>query len=84
MWKKNIKDINGEILCVSQFTLLANTTKGSKPDFHRAMVWSNYICNSRLAIIYAFFQGGEQSRQMYSSLLDLLGKSYSSDRIKGP
>jgi len=63
MWKKNIKDINGEILCVSQFTLLANTTKGNKPDFHRAM-------------------GGEQSRQMYSSLLDLLGKSYGSDKIK--
>ncbi|KAI0707736.1 D-tyrosyl-tRNA deacylase [Earliella scabrosa] len=36
MWKKNVKDIDGEVLCVSQFTLFANTTKG-KPDFHRAM-----------------------------------------------
>lgn len=84
MWKKNIKDINGEILCVSQFTLLANTTKGNKPDFHRAMVRSKYNCISRLAIMSSFFQGGEQSRQMYSSLLDLLGKSYGSDKIKGP
>ncbi|AEO64513.1 0977e2fa-a60c-49c5-aef1-6d034d64ccc1 [Thermothielavioides terrestris] len=36
-WKKNVRDINGEVLCVSQFTLLASTKKGSKPDFHGAM-----------------------------------------------
>ncbi|KAI8989811.1 D-tyrosyl-tRNA deacylase [Trametes punicea] len=36
MWKKTVKDIDGEVLCVSQFTLFANTSKG-KPDFHRAM-----------------------------------------------
>ncbi|KAK6332526.1 D-tyrosyl-tRNA(Tyr) deacylase [Orbilia blumenaviensis] len=36
-WKRNVVDIEGEILCVSQFTLLANTKKGSKPDFHGAM-----------------------------------------------
>ncbi|TFK36326.1 D-Tyr tRNAtyr deacylase-like domain-containing protein [Crucibulum laeve] len=37
MWKASVKDVEGEILCVSQSTLMANTTKGNKPDFHRAM-----------------------------------------------
>ncbi|PHH75890.1 hypothetical protein CDD82_4229 [Ophiocordyceps australis] len=36
-WKKNVADIEGEVLCVSQFTLLARTKKGTKPDFHAAM-----------------------------------------------
>ena len=35
-WKQNVQDIKGEVLCVSQFTLLASTKKGSKPDFHGA------------------------------------------------
>ncbi|OAJ40668.1 hypothetical protein BDEG_24375 [Batrachochytrium dendrobatidis JEL423] len=33
-WDANIKDINGDVLCVSQFTLYAKTSKGNKPDFH--------------------------------------------------
>ncbi|KAF4576365.1 D-tyrosyl-tRNA(Tyr) deacylase [Pleurotus pulmonarius] len=37
MWKSNVSDINGDVLCVSQFTLMANTSKGNKPDFHLAM-----------------------------------------------
>ncbi|KAH7026429.1 deacylase [Microdochium trichocladiopsis] len=36
-WKHSVTDINAEVLCVSQFTLLASTKKGSKPDFHGAM-----------------------------------------------
>ncbi|KAL5404570.1 hypothetical protein PMIN06_006003 [Paraphaeosphaeria minitans] len=35
-WKKNVVDIEGEVLCVSQFTLLASMKKGSKPSFHQS------------------------------------------------
>ncbi|CEP64632.1 D-tyrosyl-tRNA(Tyr) deacylase LALA0_S12e03356g [Lachancea lanzarotensis] len=35
-WKKNIREVNGQILSISQFTLLGQTKKGTKPDFHQA------------------------------------------------
>ncbi|KAF2475519.1 D-tyrosyl-tRNA deacylase [Lindgomyces ingoldianus] len=35
-WKKGVADTGGELLCVSQFTLLASMKKGNKPDFHQS------------------------------------------------
>ncbi|KAF1836488.1 D-tyrosyl-tRNA deacylase [Decorospora gaudefroyi] len=35
-WKCAVPDIQGEVLCVSQFTLLASMKKGNKPDFHQS------------------------------------------------
>ena len=42
LWKANVEDIDGKILCVSQFALMVNTTKGNKPEFHLAVA-SRYI-----------------------------------------
>ena len=36
-WKSSVMEVGGGVLLVSQFTLYARTTKGTKPDFHRAM-----------------------------------------------
>lgn len=35
-WRASVADIGGEIICVSQFTLYAKVSKGTKPDFHQA------------------------------------------------
>ncbi|KAJ5909842.1 D-aminoacyl-tRNA deacylase [Penicillium tannophilum] len=35
-WKKNVQEMEGEVLCVSQFTLYGKMKKGNKPDFHDA------------------------------------------------
>ncbi|XP_028402870.1 D-aminoacyl-tRNA deacylase-like isoform X2 [Dendronephthya gigantea] len=35
-WRKSVMDLNYEVLCVSQFTLMC-VLKGNKPDFHKAM-----------------------------------------------
>ncbi|KAJ2505271.1 D-tyrosyl-tRNA(Tyr) deacylase [Coemansia sp. RSA 2052] len=37
MWARGVQNMGLQVLCVSQFTLYAKSTKGSKPDFHEAM-----------------------------------------------
>ena len=44
----NLKEIGGELMIVSQFTLSAVTDKGNKPSFHRAAETdkANFLYNS--------------------------------------
>lgn len=79
-----MKDIDGEVLCVSQFTLMASTSKGSKPDFHRAMVCRAFT-SGKISIITILltFQGSESSSELYSVFLGKMREAYTPDKIKG-
>ncbi|KAJ2888224.1 D-tyrosyl-tRNA(Tyr) deacylase [Coemansia asiatica] len=77
MWKKSVKDLNLQVLCVSQFTLYGKTTKGSKPDFHEAMksseskqVFDDFV--NRLGQLYdpEKIQTGEFGAMMRVSLVN--------------
>lgn len=94
MWKKNVKDIEGEVLCVSQFTLFASTSKG-KPDFHRAMVCilSIFVLRpprlltstlARPTLVAAHIsQASGPSRDLYGSFLKRMGELYRPEKIQG-
>ncbi|EIN07130.1 D-tyrosyl-tRNA deacylase [Punctularia strigosozonata HHB-11173 SS5] len=66
MWKASVKDLDADVLCVSQFTLMANCSKGNKPDFHRAM------STEPSRKLYASFL--ERMAQLYQRLYVLDGR----------
>jgi D-tyrosyl-tRNA(Tyr) deacylase len=82
MWKASVTDIGGDVLCVSQFTLLANTTKGSKPDFHRAMV-PILAPSSFVPLADQILQATKPSQEMYSAFLARMRTLYQPERVRG-
>jgi D-tyrosyl-tRNA(Tyr) deacylase len=71
----SIKDINGEILLVSQFTLYASTKDGNRPSFTKSMKFDEAnkmyeIFKSRLSETGIPFKTGEFGANMKVSLIN--------------
>lgn len=71
----SIKDINGEILLVSQFTLYASTKDGNRPSFTKSMKFDEAnkmyeIFKSRLSETSIPFKTGEFGANMKVSLIN--------------
>lgn len=71
----SIKDINGEILLVSQFTLYASTKDGNRPSFTKSMKFDEAnkmyeIFKNRLSETNIPFKTGEFGANMKVSLIN--------------
>ncbi|GHJ84262.1 hypothetical protein NliqN6_0664 [Naganishia liquefaciens] len=72
-WRASIKDIDGEVLCVSQFTLMANVEKGSKPDFHGAMTTlaSSIFYNEFLSEMRSAYKGDKIKDGKFGAMMQV-------------
>lgn len=71
----SIKDVNGEILLVSQFTLYANTKEGNRPSFTDSMKFDEAndmyeVFKSKLSKTGIPFKTGEFGADMKVSLIN--------------
>lgn len=77
-WAASVKDIDGEIMVVSQFTLFGTLKKGNKPDFHGALtaneaklLYDSYVAQLRAKFGQDKVQTGQfQTKMVVSSSND--------------
>ncbi len=73
---KSVLEVNGEILCVSQFTLYASTRKGNRPSYNRAskpdiaIPMYEKFCAELSNILGKKIQTGEFGAEMQVNLLN--------------
>lgn len=73
---KSVTDVNGEVLVVSQFTLMASTKKGNRPSYIRAarpevaIPIYEYFCTSLSGLIGKEVGTGEFGADMQVSLIN--------------
>lgn len=73
---KSILDVDGEILCISQFTLAADTKKGNRPSFinamqpERASEYYDMYCNTLKNYGVKSVETGEFGADMQVSLVN--------------
>ncbi|KAI5477036.1 hypothetical protein MNV49_006912 [Pseudohyphozyma bogoriensis] len=72
-WKKNVVDAGLEVLCVSQFTLMATLKKGAKPDFRGALTadLSRKMYESFLDDMRAGYQSDKIKDGRFGAMMDV-------------
>ncbi|KAL1303960.1 hypothetical protein AAFC00_000408 [Neodothiora populina] len=72
-WKWNVQDIDGEVLCVSQFTLLASAKRGNKLDFHKSAPASQAkeLYDNFFAKVQALYKEDRVKNGVFQAMMDV-------------